>query len=58
MVSYLPLQAAGVPHIKNLVSIVLNSTSISYARRWDQDLRLDDNVLFDTPIEARDLALL
>jgi hypothetical protein len=32
MVAYLHLQAAGVPHIKNLVTVVLDSTSTSYTR--------------------------
>jgi hypothetical protein len=64
MVAYLHLQAAGVPHIKNLVSVVLDSTSTSYSRWRDQYLlalrrsTLDDHVLFDTPIEPRDLAWL
>jgi hypothetical protein len=31
MVAYLHLQAAGVPHIKNLVTVLLNSASTSYA---------------------------
>jgi hypothetical protein len=63
MVAYLHLQAVGVPHIKNLVSVVLDSTSTSYAHWWDQVLALlhytlDDHVLFNTPIEAPDLAWL
>jgi hypothetical protein len=62
MVAYLHLQAAWVLHIKNLVTIVLDSTSISYACWRDQVLlalrryTLDDDVLSDTPVEARDLA--
>jgi hypothetical protein len=35
MVAYLHLQAAGVPHIKNLVTVILNSNSTSYARWRD-----------------------
>ena len=64
MVAYLHLQATGVPHIKNLVSVVLDSTSTSYARWRDKVLlalrryAFDDHVLSDMPIEARDLAWL
>jgi hypothetical protein len=52
-----------VPHIKNLVSVVLDSTSTSYARWRGQVLAphryaLDCHVLFDTPITARDLVWL
>jgi hypothetical protein len=36
MVAYLHLQAAGVPHIKTLVIVVLDSNSTSYARWRDQ----------------------
>jgi hypothetical protein len=59
MVAYLHLKAAGVPHIKNLVTIVLDSTSTSYARWRDQVLlalhryALNDHVLSDTPAVAR-----
>jgi hypothetical protein len=62
MVFYLHLQAAGVPHIKNLVSVVLDSTSTSYAHWRDQVLlalrryALNDDILSNTLIEARDLA--
>jgi hypothetical protein len=62
MVAYLHLQAAAVPHIKNLVTIVLNSTSTSYARWRDQILlvlrryALDGHVLSDTPARAHDPA--
>jgi hypothetical protein len=35
MVAYLHLQAAGVPHIKTLVTVVLDSNSTSYARWRD-----------------------
>jgi hypothetical protein len=58
MVAYLHLQAAGVLHIKNLVSVVLDSTFTSYACWQDQVVlallrcALDDHVLFDTSIEA------
>jgi hypothetical protein len=53
MVTYLHLQAAGVPHIKNLVTVVLDSNSTSYARWRDQLLlvlrryALDGHVLSD-----------
>jgi hypothetical protein len=36
MVAYLHLQAVGVPHIKTLVTVVLDSNSNSYARWRDQ----------------------
>ena len=61
MVAYLHLQAAGVLHIKNLVSVVLDPTSTSYGRWRDQVLlalrryALDDHVLLDTPVEMRDV---
>jgi hypothetical protein len=58
MVAYLRLQATGVPHIKNLVTVLLESTS-SYARWRDQvllALRCHAHVLSDTPILARNLA--
>jgi hypothetical protein len=64
MVAYLHLQAAAVPHIKNLVTVVLDSTSTSYARWRDQMLLalrryvLDDHVLLDTLLTARDAAWL
>jgi hypothetical protein len=51
-------------HIKNLVSGVSDSNSTSYTRWQDQVLfalrryALDDHVLFDTTIEARDLVWL
>jgi hypothetical protein len=60
MVAYLHLQAAEVSHIKNLVTILLDSTSTSYARWRDQILLvlchyfLDGHVLSDTPAHARD----
>jgi hypothetical protein len=60
MVAYLHLQAAGVPHIKNLVTIVLDSNSTSYAQ-WREQLllvlrryALDGHVLSDTPARALD----
>jgi hypothetical protein len=59
MVAYLRLQATGVPHIKNLVTVLLESTSSSYARWRDQvllALRCHAHVLSDTPILARNLA--
>jgi hypothetical protein len=57
MVAYLRLQATGVPHIKNLVTVLLESTS--YARWRDQVLLAlccHAHVLSDTPILARNLA--
>jgi hypothetical protein len=60
IVAYLHLQAARVPHIKTLVTFVLDSNSTSYARWRDQLLlvlrcyALDDHVLSDTPARARD----
>jgi hypothetical protein len=61
MVAYLHLQAVEVPHIKNLVTVVLDSNSTSYARWRDQLLilrryTLDGHVLSDTPARARDPA--
>jgi hypothetical protein len=57
MVAYLHLQAAEVPHIKNLVTVLLDSTSTSYTRWRDQVLlALSRYVLFDTPARARDPA--
>jgi hypothetical protein len=62
MVTYLQLQAVGVPHIKNSVTVLLDSTSTSYARWRDQILlvlrryALDGHVLSDTPARACDLA--
>jgi hypothetical protein len=62
MVAYLHLQDAGVPHIKNLVTVLFDSTSTLYARWRDQILlvlcryALGDHVLSDTPAYARDPA--
>jgi hypothetical protein len=62
MVAYLHLQAVGEPHIKNLVTVLLESTSTSYARWRDQVLfvlrryALDSHILSDTPARARDPA--
>jgi hypothetical protein len=61
MVAYLHLQAAGVPHIKTLITVILDSNSNSYARWRDQLLvlrryALDSHVLTDTPARARDPA--
>jgi hypothetical protein len=59
MVAYLHLQATGVPHIKNLDTVLLDSTS-TYARWRDQVLlvlrcyALHGHVLSDTPAPARD----
>jgi hypothetical protein len=60
MVAYLHLQAAGVPHIKTLVTVVFDSNPTSYARWRDQLLlvlrryALDSHVISDTPARARD----
>jgi hypothetical protein len=60
MVAYLHLQAAGVPHIKTMVTVVLDSNPTSYAQWRDQLLlvlrryALDNHVLSDTPACARD----
>jgi hypothetical protein len=62
MVAYLHVQAAAVPHIKNLVVVVLDSTSTFCARWRDQILlvlrryALDNHVLSDTPARAHDPA--
>jgi len=63
MVAQLHLQAAGVESIKALVSILLDPTSSSYGRWRDQVLALrryalDDHVLLDTSVEARDVVWL
>ena len=63
MVAQLHLQAAGVQNIRALVSVLLDPASSSYGRWWDQVLTLrryalDDHVLVDSPIEARDVAWL
>ena len=64
MVAQLHLQAAGVQNIKALISVLLDPTSSSYGRWRDQVLlalrryALDDHVLLDTPVEARDLGWL
>ena len=64
MIAQLHLQAAGVQNIKALVSVLLDPTSSSYGRWRDQVLlalcryALDDNVLLDTPVEARDMVWL
>ena len=60
MVVQLHLQAAGVQNIRALVSVLLDPTSSSYGRWRNQVLALrryalDDHVLLDTPIEARDV---
>jgi hypothetical protein len=60
MVAYLYLQADGVPHVKNLVTFLLDSTSTTYARMRDRVLlalrsyALDAHVLSDTHAWARD----
>jgi hypothetical protein len=64
MVAYLHLQAVGVLHIKNLVSVVLDPTSTSYGRWRDQVLltlhryALHDHILLDTLVEVRDVVWL
>ena len=64
MVAQLHLQAASVQNIRALVTVLLDPTSSSYGRWRDQVLlalrryALDDHVLLDTPIEARDVAWL
>ena len=60
MVAQLHLQAAGVQNIRALVSVLLDPASSSYGRWRDQVLTLrryalDDHVLVDSPIEARDV---
>ena len=63
MVAQLHLQAGGVQNIRALVSVLLDPAS-SYGRWRDQVLltlrryALDDHVLVDSPIEARDVAWL
>ena len=64
MVAQLHLQAAGVQNIRALVSVLLDPASSSYGRWRDQVLltlrryALDDHVLVDSPIEARDVTWL
>ena len=63
MVAQLHLQAAGIQNIRALVSVLLDPASSSYGRWRDQVLTLrryalDDHVLVDSPIEARDVAWL
>ena len=64
MVAQLHLQAAGVQNIKALVYVLLDPTSSSYGRWRDQVLlvlrryALDDHVVLDTPVEARDVVWL
>jgi hypothetical protein len=64
MIAQLHLQAAGVQNIRALVSVLLDPASSSYSRWRDQVLltlsryALDDHVLVDSPIEARDVAWL
>jgi hypothetical protein len=64
MVAQLHLQVAGVQNIRALVSVLLDPASSSYGRWRDQVLltlrryALDDHVLVDSPIEARDVAWL
>ena len=60
MVAQLHLQAADVQNIRALVTVLLDPMSSSYGRWRDQVLlalrryTLDDHVLLDTLIEARD----
>ena len=64
MVAQLHLQAAGVQNIRALVTVLLDPTSSSYGRWRDQVLlalrryALDDHVLLDTPVVARDMVWL
>jgi hypothetical protein len=59
MVAQLHLQAAGVQNIKALVSVLVDPTSSSYGCWQDQVLlALDEHVLLDTPVEARDMVWL
>jgi hypothetical protein len=51
MVAYLHLQAVGVPYIKNLVTVLLDSTSTSYTSWRNQVL-----APLNTHVWARDLA--
>ena len=59
MVAQLHLHAAGVQNIRALVTVLLDPTSSSYGR-WRNPVlalrryALDDHVLLDMPIEARD----
>ena len=61
MVAQLHLQAAGIQNIRALVTVLLDPTSSSYGRLRDQVLlalrryALDDHVLVDSSIEARDV---
>ena len=63
MVAQLHLQAVGIQNIRVLVTVLLDPTS-SYGRWRDQVLltlrryALDDHVLLDTPVEARDVVCL
>ncbi|XP_025801768.1 uncharacterized protein LOC112881316 [Panicum hallii] len=63
-VAQLHLQAAGVQNIRALVSVLLDPASSSYSRWRDQVLltlrryALDDHVLVDSPLEARDVTWL
>jgi hypothetical protein len=55
MVAYLHLQAVGVPYIKNLVTVLLDSTSTSYTSWRNQVLALRCCAL-NAHVWARDLA--
>ena len=60
MVARLHLQAVGVQNIRALVTVLLDPTSSSYGRWRNQVLALrryalDDHILLDMPIEARDV---
>ena len=63
MVVQLHLQAAGVQNIRALVTVLFDPAS-SYGRWRDQVLlalrryALDDHVLIDSPVEARDVVWL
>ncbi|KAF8692258.1 hypothetical protein HU200_039863 [Digitaria exilis] len=61
LAAHLHLQAVGVQNIRSLVSVVLDTTSTSYARWREQVLlaltryALASHVLVDTPEDARDV---
>ncbi|CAN6163028.1 unnamed protein product [Urochloa humidicola] len=61
LAAHLHLQAVGVQNIRSLVSVVLDTTSTSYARWREQVLlaltryALESHVLVDTPEDARDV---
>jgi hypothetical protein len=64
MVAQLHVQTTGVQNIMALVSVLHDPMSSSYGRWQDQVLlalrryALDDHILLDTPVEARDMVWL